>query len=446
MKKWRIILSSILAVAAVAACGAAVGCKDKTDGEHSHTYGSKWSYSRERHWKAATCGHEGERSQVAKHDFGSDDVCKVCGYKAVNGGLLMSKETTQYELNASQGITTANIVTTDITVTDVDKDGTETVLQPSEYTLEYYKGDEKIKDISNATNGTYNIWATTKSNGQIKEAFVVVYVIDNVVSFERDTDSLNSAARTQELGLDVISDKWNFIVTYASGIRKTVNVSDEHVERNNFSTFIERQNASSTVTYTEVNAIGQSISKATSVTYTITKNPNSNIVYHAYDFDAFGDKWLKIDKVTLEQKDFVDTNEFITLIGGTAQYRGNSNKVLEIRGDTLSVDFTGIGLLQIGARSTGNSQYSAIAVVDEDGNYVAATYANATNVRPDDDLDYYAVTGDGATLEFTISKPGTYKIVTVDEVIFNGDALSTARFTRILSLSTTDVPLAEGVN
>ncbi|MDE7087639.1 MAG: hypothetical protein K2O67_05555, partial [Clostridia bacterium] len=226
----------------------------------------------------------------------------------------------------------------------------------------------------------------------------------------------------------------------------TVNVNDENVVRTNFSTFIERENETATVTYTDVNVIGEETTKSATVSYTIKKNPNSDILYNRYDFSAFGSKWLEEDKVTLKQEDFVSDNAFINLIGGTVQYRGKSNKVLEIRGDALSIEFKGVGLVQLSARSTGGSSYSAIAIVDEDGNYVQATYANATNVRPDDDYNCYAVTGDGVQLEFAIEKPGTYKIVTVDEVIFNGDAISTARFTRILSLYTTDIPTTEGAN
>lgn len=446
MKKLKVVLSSILVAAALCAGVTAIGCNKKTDeDEHIHTYAGSWSYSQEKHWKGATCEHTAERSEVADHDFGSDNVCKVCGYKLVKGGIVVSKTTTQYVLDQSAGKTTANIATDDITVKKVDENGTETALSSSEYTLEYYSGDAKIDNLNGLSNGAYNIWAKAEIDGAVKEAFVVAYVIDNVVDFKR-ADTLTSEARTQDLGLDVISDKWNFVVEYASGRTKTVNVNDENVVRTNFSTFLERKNAQSTVTYTESNIIGEVTTKSATVTYTINKNPESNIIYNSYSFDAFNTSWANQDKVALKQEDFVEDNAFLTLIGGTAQYRGNSNKVLEIRGDVLSIEFTGVGLVQLQARSTSNSSYSSVAIVDEDGNYIPATYSNSSNVRADDDYNYYAVTGDGVMLEFAIPKAGTYKIVTVDEVIFNGDAISTARFTRILSLSTTDIPTTEGAN
>ena len=55
--------------------------KVKAEEPHSHTYAEEWSWDEASHWHAATCEHEGEKTDAAEHDFGDDDVCDICGYR-----------------------------------------------------------------------------------------------------------------------------------------------------------------------------------------------------------------------------------------------------------------------------------------------------------------------------------------------------------------------------
>ena len=79
---------------------------------HKHTFGSKWEYSEEEHWHAATCEHTDEVSEKAEHTFVKGDVvaptkesrgytiynCSVCGYSKhddfvdLYDGRIKSKE------------------------------------------------------------------------------------------------------------------------------------------------------------------------------------------------------------------------------------------------------------------------------------------------------------------------------------------------------------------
>lgn len=443
MKKWKVVLSAVLATAAIAAACGAVGCKKKdntTGQEHTHTYASEWSYSQQRHWKGANCEHKEERSEVALHTFGTDDTCTVCGYKKTKGGLVMSKTTTVYELDAATSTQTAWVKTGDITVKKVDENGTETELNSSQYTLEYYCGDQKLESLKGLGSGAYNIWAKAELDGQNYEAFVVAYVVDDIVSFQSTQDCVTE----QPLGLDCISETWKFELSFKSGNKITVGLDDENITRTNFTTFAVASAKTSSVSYTYVGSTGKEKKLVCDMIYTIRAAEGGGVKNYQYSFDEFGDQWLEEDKVTLTQKDFVGANSFITVIGSDVVYRGKSNKRLEIRNTALSVEFKGIGLLSLTAGSNTDSNQSTVAVIDEEGNYLAATYT-ATNVMPDDDNNFYGVTGKaGAQLDFAITKPGVYKIITVDEIIFNGDAFNTPRVAVLVGLNMTDI--TEGAN
>ncbi|MDE6584919.1 MAG: hypothetical protein K2K15_05905, partial [Anaeroplasmataceae bacterium] len=80
-------------------------------------------------------------------------------------------------------------------------------------------------------------------------------------------------------------------------------------------------------------------------------------------------------------------------------------KVMEIKGEALTVTFTGTGTLTIGAASTGGSNDSSIGVKDSTGSVVEAATASTDG--------YYVVHGTSETLlTFNITAPGTYTIWT----------------------------------
>lgn len=50
---------------------------------HTHTYASEWSADGKNHWKAATCTHTNEKSELSLHlDDNTDGVCDVCANHA----------------------------------------------------------------------------------------------------------------------------------------------------------------------------------------------------------------------------------------------------------------------------------------------------------------------------------------------------------------------------
>ena len=80
------------------------------EGEHVHTFSSAWTYSPSQHWHAATCGHTGEKADVATHTYDEGVVatpatcqedgaiiytCTVCGsqYQSVINHLEHNLET-----------------------------------------------------------------------------------------------------------------------------------------------------------------------------------------------------------------------------------------------------------------------------------------------------------------------------------------------------------------
>lgn len=446
MKKWKIVISSLLVATALGAGIAAVGCN-----KHTHTYSEDWSTSSTHHWKEPTCGDTEELGSYGEHRWNGNWVCEDCSYARSFAGLKVTKTKTEYTLEDKL---TTNVSVKDIQVAAVNENGDETAI--TDYQLTYYKGKEKIDSMSKVSGGAYNIWVNAEVGGETKEAFVMVYVIDNVVKFDR-ADGFDDSARTQDLGLDVISDKWNFVVTYSSGATKTVNVRDEHIVRTNFTTFLERENETATVTYTELNVIGEPQVMTETVAYTINKNPNSNITYKEYSFDAITET-LSADEqdastTTLKQSNLIGNNAFLHLVeGGTLSYRGTKSsnngglKCIEVKNEALQVTFDGVGVLVIGARSNSNSAYSSIALKGEDGDYVMATYQLSNkNIGKDDDDYIYSVTGDSFNeLTFEITKPGTYTIMTIEEVLSEGNTVDTNRNTRINKIELTDILTKEG--
>jgi len=53
------------------------------DRPHEHAFGNEWKYDKNNHWHECACG---EKSDIAAHEYGDDDICDVCGYEKVVGG------------------------------------------------------------------------------------------------------------------------------------------------------------------------------------------------------------------------------------------------------------------------------------------------------------------------------------------------------------------------
>ncbi len=449
MKKWKLVLTAVFVSAAAIACGAAVGCKKS----HSHDFASEWTSNSVEHWHEATCGDDVKGSK-GEHTFDDNYHCTTCQYDLELTGIKVTKKKTDYDLTKL----TRAIAVNDISVTGITADNTEITLKQSSYELEYYKGDVQLDNLSAVDGGAYNIWATAEIGDEVYESFVVVYVVEKVEGFER----VGNFTTEQGLGLDEMLDTWNFKVTYSSGRTKDVylkdneqvgHYKDKNVEIGNYSTFEETgaDGKKATVTYTELDCKGVPVTVSENVTYKITNNGSSNVNFKQYSYNGIKATLADStkDNQVLSQSNFASgtvgddnyDNSFLTLLsGGIAQYRNSgSNQCLEIKGDTLSVTFEGVGMLVIGCRSTGGTNYSSIAIRGEDGEYVAADYSAAsTTIGKDDNDNIYSVTT-SSTLTFYIDKPGTYTICTFVEVQTAGDFIGTNRYTRIESLKMTDI-------
>lgn len=435
MKKWKIVLSSILISIAAVACGTAVGCKKNTDGNNEP---SEWQYNSREHWHTEGHGEE--------HTFDENYECSVCGYVFEASGISISKNTTDYTLERL----TRSIPTNDITVKALaaDKLSEITLTRGVDYELEFYKnGTEKLDNLTKADGGTYDIWAKTTIGGETHDAFVVVYVVDQVKKFERE----GTFTTTQELGTDEMSKTWQFRVTYTSGKTETIDKTDSRIKISNYSTYVATKNGKTAlVSFTDTDCKGQVVEKSEEVLYNITNQGGNNTEFYSLSYEKIQETLENPNKDNqiLSAENFTADNSFLTLLsGGTAQYRFNDKvKCLEIKGDDiLSVTFEGVGLLVIGCRSTGDTNTSSIALKTVDGEiteYIAASYSGTTTTK-DDDENIYSVTGSSNTLTFEITKPGTYTICTVVEVLASGDFIDTNRYTRIESLEMTDIRSSE---
>ena len=449
-------LISVFALASAVCVGVGItsGCKGDDGGSagtpHTHTYSTQWSYDENQHWHAATCEHTDLKNDVGNHvDEDVDGFCDVCGYEVGipvhNVGIEMTKTTTEYVLDGSL---TANIALDDISVNIVRSDGTDGAVI-TDYEIKCYKGQVELTEakMAEAEPGAYNIWASAQVEGldEKAESFVIVYVVDAIESITFNSEAAGTVVTQQAGAVDKMSSTWNFTATYSSGRQENLTADDVTITGVVPGTVTD--NGVANVSFVYTNAKGEESEPVTTqVNYTVTEAGGQQTVENHYSFDALAAVVSDpaAGSLTLTQDDFTGVNSFITVVaGGTVNYRGPSNNVLEIKNEALSVTFQGTGTLVIQARSTSNSNTSSIAIKGPDGNYVEGTYTSA-NVQKDDALNVYTVTGAMNEISFIISQPGTYTLCTLSSVTVNGSPVGTGRNTRIGAIDMTDVFGGEG--
>ena len=57
---------------------------------HSHRYSDEWSHDADKHWNAATCGHDVKKNEAA-HTTDADGLCSVCGVYVVSTNEQLEK-------------------------------------------------------------------------------------------------------------------------------------------------------------------------------------------------------------------------------------------------------------------------------------------------------------------------------------------------------------------
>ncbi len=408
--------------------------------QHEHTYEETWTFDGDKHWHEASCGHTDFISDEGEHDLDETKTCKVCDYEMPNAGISISKTVTEYTLSKSKP--TVTIPTNDISVKLARVDES-LVKDITDYTLEYYKGGEKLDNLENLGGGAYNIWAkaTVDIGGeQVEcESFVIVYVIDDLDTLKWNKTAEGTVSTQGKSVIDRMSDTWSFTATYKSGKTETVRLG-ENCFLTGLDTNKETAGSVATATYTVYNSKGVSISKTASVFYTVTAAQN-NVVTSVYDFNG-----LKAS-LTAEQQALgtyvlpvgpLGGNEFMTVLGeNVAWYRGGNNNLLEMQNDAFKVSITGVGTITIGVDSTNSTNISSIALKDSQGNLIEGT-PGADCVEKDDDDNAYSVRGKGGLISFIILTPGEYTICSVEAVTVAGEIRDTNRHTRITSLIVVD--------
>lgn len=433
MKKWRIILSAVLITAAAAACTVAVGCKKSS--HNAHTYSSAWSSDRYTHWHEPTCNDTDERGDEAGHTWGADKKCTVCGMVRANG-IEVLKTKTVYRMETKKAI---NVAVDDLTVNLLKDDGSvDRAMTADEYTVSYYKGKTKIDSLNGIDEGSYNIWVEAVMNDQVVDSCVVVYVTDeftNLVMVSGETE--------QVIGGDVITPTWKFQAELLSGNKIDLDVSKVNVA--NFSTFeiaAASKDHYATVSYKYVDALGETTEKSTRVEYAITEpEGNVEVIRNNFSYDAI--TGITADKQQIKPADMTGVNAFITVTDvADFQWRSASGKYVEIQGSSLEVEFKGTGVFKIKCASTSSTNVSAFALIDEENNYINATYTSK-DVTEGYDNAAYAINGNsGVDFSFTINKPGKYKLCQLDEISTVEDFINTKRYLRIWSISMVDIAIS----
>ena len=330
----------------------------------------------------------------------SSDGLEVTLAEGVADTYTLSSSVTEVEIDVSK-----------IVVKGTERDGTVSS-EISDYDVKLYRGNEKIPlnggTTANVKAGAYNILVTSESErtpGFIRSGFAIIYVNDDLVGFE-----LKGGDFSQDSGLDIISDTWEFTATYASGETKTITAKECVYE---LDTMTVVKDAPLTITYTDYNAKGGKVTKSVDVTYTI------NRVYGKieYTFDHSAIECTE-DNIPLDQGDYLKgVNAFLQLAGGTATFRSKTANpkaadCIEVKEKGLNVRFEGVGEIKVGFSSTGSKNESAVALMDVGGNYIPAIYEESNSIRVyDKNPNIYLVTG---TIEFVftfkITKPGVYTI------------------------------------
>ena len=354
------------------------------------------------------------------------DVTKESAYevevKVPSDGLevtLTDGTPDTYTLTATQP--TVVIDTTKIVVKEVDKYG----LVGSEvtgYTTKLFKGQEEITltdGKATVGSGAYAIWVEKASDvypGFTRTSFTLVYVNDDLVSFEK-----KEGVFTQSMGEDVMSKTWVFTATYASGATKDITAADCEFE---IDTMTVVENAAATVTYSDFNAKGEKVTKSVDITYTVTRVYGK--IVNTYSYDAIDNSEMGGDQTDLKQSDLKGANSFLKLGDGTAKYRNKDKwstgaNVVEIKGRGFLVTFDGVGTITVGYSSTGSSNKSRVGLMDADKNYIPATYDETNaNITLDTTPNVYLVNGTSSSeLTFTITKPGTYAIISEPNSDYN---------------------------
>lgn len=234
--------------------------------QHEHTYSDKWTaQGKEGHYHLSSCGHD-VRTQIEEHTF-VNFKCTVCGYELEPNGIIIEKETKEYNLTADQK--TLKIGLDDVKIYENMENGEKgRQLSSDEYDLILRLGTNDIEPPTTIrAAGDYQVWAVRKNDSKM-ETFCTVHVLNTLVGLELVNDATGSVFSQKRHRRDLITDTWVFKATYANRYSTNVTVADGVVVTD----FLPSQEGSGVAkaTFSETNYKGDVTSQEAAVNYSIT--------------------------------------------------------------------------------------------------------------------------------------------------------------------------------
>ena len=341
-------------------------------------------------------------------------VMTAAGLKVV----LPTDETTNAVIDTYDYVTAGTeIDITDIEVYEADANGVADDAQPldkANLTFKAYRGhaDNEYTITNNIftadQTGAYTIEAVYEdyvlSNSETTDliGFAIVYVVDELKSL-----GFAGGTTTQTAGADVMSDTWTFTATYASGATKTLTAEEVEIEGVNT---IVAGSGTATVTYTEQDCKGSTMTATCNVNYTVTEAQGSealNVIIGSTEISALSATMTEETKINDYVSVMANAGSTVTVDANSKTYSEDSSKTYTHRlklGGTGTIDYRSVKITTVAdnatiivyALSSSSSADRALGLFD--GTFTKINEGTAAG-KPTTNL---------SKIEFTAATAGTY--------------------------------------
>ena len=291
------------------------------------------------------------------------------------------------------------------------------------YNADLYLGSTKIENNTTDKGGVYSLVVSLKAD-PTKQDFISIYVVNPVTKIEH-VEGVGTYEQ-EASSKDVISGTWQFTVTYANGVTKTVKAGDAGLTIE-LDTKVAGNGKTATVKYVEVDASGSEKEVTTTVTYTITAKEVSGSVNYKVTYDVDSDdnstgKWTTTWANNVEDSEGTIVFNASALDGyksgkktsadGTYSaehaFEFKSNKNLLI---TVGAAATNVTIDYFVSHGTANDS-NRTASVTKDGNTVVSVKPEAT---ADAAPGLYKMTVENATAgTYTLTADNTMRVYYVE--------------------------------
>ena len=317
-----------------------------------------------------------------KVSYSSEGTTAEASYKVnvvetLSGGLVVtikSGRPSRFDLSATEKTADLSNASSWIEVrkpnANGDVDMSSKALSRDSYTVEIYKGADKVTNLSAVNRGNYQIWASLYDDKEdyTYSGFVNILVFDDVSSIVFKEGKTNQDKSLRE----TMTPTWKFTVTYNSGDTEVVDRTNKYLSISSINPNIVGNSGTATVKYQEPNTREQT----TSVNYTL----GGTQMHPQLSALSFGD----MEKGKLDETYYVDTKnvQFEIVKGGEIAERGANVQlptgiVDENGSETVTV---GMAWQSGGASSAKNGRYINFSADKEFEIYIYAE-ANGENDR-----------------------------------------------------------------